>query len=105
MSTVSWPVGNDQTLDFTSYNLNATWNNVAGLYIFAYDDGKHWRALYVGQTNDFSSRIPNHERIGEAVRKGVSHVHAMVVTQAATRDTLEKLLIQHLQPPMNNMLK
>ena len=83
--------------DLNTKNLNA----LAGLYIFAYKVGIYWQALYIGQTNDFSSRLVSHERYEEAVRKGATHIHAMVVPLAAKRDTLEQLLIAHLQPKMN----
>jgi predicted GIY-YIG superfamily endonuclease len=102
MSTCNWPLGNGQELECNIYDTNTTWHSVAGLYIFAYrTDQTYWRALYVGQTDDFSSRIPSHERWNEAVRLEATHIHALVVPQAATRDKLEKMLIQTLQPPMN----
>ena len=105
MSTCSWPYGSGLTLEFTMYSKNGEWNKVAGLYIFAYNDGQYWRALYVGQTDDFSSRIPNHEKWDLAVQRGATHIHAVVVPLAARRDTLEQLLIAHLQPPMNEQHK
>ena len=105
MNRCTWPLGNGQNLAFDIYSSNTEWNEVAGLYIFAYDNGQHWRALYVGQTDDFSSRIPSHEKWNAAVRRGATHIHAVVVPQAAMRDTWEKLLIAHLQPPMNEQYK
>lgn len=105
MSTCTWPLGNGQTLDFVVYGSNVKWNKVAGLYIFAYDDGHYWQALYVGQTDDFSSRIPSHEKWDSAVRRGATHIHAAVVPKAATRDTLEKRLIAHLHPVLNEQHK
>lgn len=96
-----WLLGNGQHLEFTIYDVNASWNEVAGLYIFSYFDGTYWRALYVGQTVGFSSRFSNHDRLDEAVRRGTTHIHALVVPQAANRDTWEQLLIANLQPPMN----
>ena len=102
MSTCNWPLGNGQTIEFTIYDSNANWNNVAGLYIFAYRVGQtDWYALYVGQAVDFSSRMPSHERWDEAVRLGATHVHALVVPLVANRDKWEKMLIQTLHPPMN----
>lgn len=101
MSTCNWPLGNGQTLEFTVYNSNTGWNKVAGLYIFAYVGGEYWRSLYIGQAEDFSTRMPNHERLEEAVQQGATHIHAAVVPLAANRDKWEKMLIQHLQPPMN----
>lgn len=87
------------------YASNSDWNKVAGLYIFASLHNNRWNALYVGQTDDFSSRLPNHERLGEAIRKGATHIHAVGVQQVATRDRLERALIQHLQPPLNTLLR
>lgn len=101
MSTCKWPLGNGQTLEFTVYDSNTRWNKVGGLYIFAYNDKQYWRALYVGQADDFSTRMPNHDRLDEAVQQGATHIHAVSVALAANRDKWEKMLIQHLQPPMN----
>ena len=106
MDKCLWPIGNGQTSEFTIYSFNDQWKNVAGLYIFALQTNQtHWRALYVGQTDDFSSRIPYHEKWNSAVRLGASHVHARVVPLAAARDTLERYLIATLQPPMNEQLR
>ncbi len=101
MSTCKWPLGNEETLEFTVYNFNTTWNKVAGLYIFAYWDGRYWHALYVGETDDFSSRLPNHELLSRVRQYRTAAIHALVVPLAATRHKWEKMLIEHLQPPMN----
>jgi len=105
MSTCHWPLGNGETLAFSIYGSDSEWNNVPGLYIFAYQGEQYWHPLYVGQTDDFSSRLPSHERWDEAVRKGATHIHALSVSQAAMRDTYEQLLIQNLQPAMNFQLR
>lgn len=111
MNPCVWPLGNGQTFNFEVYDPKAvTWNKVSGLYIFTYiaavkDGINYWEPLYIGQTNDFSSRIPSHERFNEAIRRGATHIHAVVVAQSADRDTLERLLIQHCKPVMNEQLK
>jgi predicted GIY-YIG superfamily endonuclease len=106
MSKCNWPIDSTQSLGFEIYDFNTTWNSVAGLYIFTYQatDG-HWYALYVGQTDDFSIRLPNHESKSEAIRRGATHVHALVVSQQKDRDYYEEKLVQYLQPPMNKQLK
>ena len=102
MTTCKWPLNSSESLEFTVYDTNATWNRVGGLYIFAYiGKPNNWYAAYVGQTDDFSSRIPSHERWNEAVRLGATHIHALLVPLAANRDKWEKMLIQYLQPPLN----
>jgi hypothetical protein len=106
MSTCRWPLGNGQTLTFHVYDSNDKWLKAAGLYIFAYlaKDGL-WRALYVGQTDDFSSRLPSHERLDEAIQHGATHIHAVQVPLAANRDEWERLLISHLQPQLNELYR
>lgn len=98
---INWPLGNGQTLNFDVYDTNTDWNSVAGLYIFSYQTANGWRALYVGKTENFQSRFSSHERWNEAVRKGATHIHAMIVPLVESRERWEGALIQHLQPPMN----
>jgi hypothetical protein len=107
MATCTWPIGNNETLEFIIYDPNnTTWNQAPGLYIFAYlvSPGK-WRALYVGKTDDFSDRLPYHPRWSEATQLGATHVHALVIERGGIRDNAEELLIQQLQPPMNVQLR
>lgn len=102
MMTCNWPLSNGQSLKFEVYGRNEGWNAVGGLYIFSYQgsDGS-WYALYVGQASDFSARLPNHERLNEAVSLGATHIHAKVMPAKSDRDLFERALIQHLQPRMN----
>jgi excinuclease UvrABC nuclease subunit len=81
------------------------WQKVAGLYIFAYFDGKLWRPVYIGKTEDFSSRLPNHERWDEALQIGATHVHALAVPLEASRDTWERRLIEEHQPLLNEQYR
>jgi hypothetical protein len=103
MTICKWPLGNGELLEFTIYyGPKTTWNEVAGLFIFTcLDDQNIWRAIYVGQTDNFSSCLPSHALIDEAVQNGATHIHALVVPLAADRDKWEKMLIQNLQPQLN----
>jgi excinuclease UvrABC nuclease subunit len=83
-----------------------TWHDVAGIYIFAgITPQDRWRAFYIGQAKSFQDRIPNHENWLAAVRRGATHVHAMVVPLAANRDRIEAELIEACQPALNVQLK
>ena len=97
----NWPIGNGQTIQFDVYDRNTGWNDVPGLYIFSHIKAGSWYALYVGQAESFSARLPKHERMDEAVRNGATHIHAAVVRQQSSRDQWERMLIQTLQPPLN----
>jgi hypothetical protein len=101
METYEWPLGDGSTLEFTVHEFTPDWNQVAGLHIFAYIDGGRWIPLYVGQTADSSARISSHELWDRARHNGATHVHALAVQRAANRDKWEKMLIQHLCPPLN----
>ena len=87
---------------FYVYSPGGTWNDVPGVYVFSYvGQDNRWQPLYVGQADSFSVRFANHERWDEAVRRGVTHIHAMTVTEAAARSLTERRLIATYQPPMN----
>ena len=92
--------------EFTVYDPETTWNEVAGLYVFAFlgsdqQGSLRWRAVYMGQTTNFSTRLPNHEKWPEAERMGATHIHALVVPQEATRLRVEAALIETYSPPLN----
>jgi hypothetical protein len=102
MNKCSWLIGKNKAVEFDIFSkLNEGWNAIAGVYIFAYQSPTGWHALYVGQTEDFSARLPNHERFEEAVKLGATHIHATVVQIEYYRDQLGKSLIAIYQPPMN----
>ncbi|MCY4129037.1 MAG: hypothetical protein OXG15_07320 [Gammaproteobacteria bacterium] len=95
--------------DFNCYDPTQTnWNDVPGIYIFAGKsaDGRWWRAKYVGQTSSFIARLGpglnNHERWPEAIRGGATHVHARVVQNELERRSLELMLIETYNPPLNS---
>lgn len=97
METCNWD-GNQ----FTIYPPNTAWNNVPGLYIFAkVDSSRYWRALYIGSTDSLSNRLSHHERWDEALRQGMTHIHARVESNYTQRLLLEQHLVQRFNPPMN----
>ena len=100
MATFKW-----LRLEFEVLDYRVTWHDKPGIYIFARPISTGWSAQYVGQTDSFRDRIPNHPRWQGAVRRGATHVHARVVTQSTKRDTLERDLIAALEPPMNVYLR
>ena len=106
MQNAHWPTADGKKHEFEVYSPNVSWNSVGGIYIFTYlQANNYWKPLYIGQTEDFSQRIPNHERWAEAVRRGATHIHVKVVSHASTRDVLELMLIKYCQPPMNDKLR
>ena len=101
MSTYNW--GGCQ---FSVYDLDADWNDVGGIYIFAKRRLTNlvdpWLALYVGQAKSFADRIPAHEVWPGARDAAVTHVHALVEDSVSIRTSIERGLIQEYQPPLND---
>ena len=60
-----------------------------------------WRPLYVGKTQDFSARLPTHERWLEAVLLGATHIHARTEGNSWLRMLIEQELIETFRPPLN----
>lgn len=89
-----------------AYDVSYDWNAVGGLYVFA-GKGRFpggalgWKALYVGQTQDFSDRLPNHEKWRAAEKLGATHIHAMVEESAVRRLEIEEILVGFYEPPLN----
>jgi excinuclease UvrABC nuclease subunit len=97
---------------WSSYNFyvftdRTNWNESPGVYIFCGLTAQNqWEAYYIGKTENFADRLPNHDRWKEAVAQfGATHIHAIVVNRAADRAAIEEELIQRFQPPMNDLLK
>lgn len=92
---------------FTVYDPKTTdWNEVGGLYIFASlrkdsQGEKKWHPLYIGETRDFSSRLPHHENWQAAVQRGAIRIHAMTVVDVEQRAQIERDLIRRYQPELN----
>jgi excinuclease UvrABC nuclease subunit len=94
------------THEFSIHQHGENWSAVAGLYIFAgKNQAGQWSPLYIGQAGSLAERLPTHERWQEAAKLGATHVHAKVVSLQATRDSLEKQLIQAFQPRLNTQLR
>jgi hypothetical protein len=87
--------------EFEVLNMDGMWKDVGGVYIFSGVKDSIWRAYYIGITDSFQDRHPNHERWEEAKRLGATHVHARGEPQAATRESIERELIGTYQPPLN----
>ena len=93
----------------------ALWPPSGGIYIFAEyvspslaealagQPPRH-RALYVGETTDFSDRlVPSHEYWSIAETFGMTHIHVLALPGATKDDRLavERELCEQFQPTLN----
>lgn len=105
--TQIWYGENGTPYEYRIYDLDPTWNNVPGNYIFAKWDGSiaggQWVPLYIGETDSFERRlVPSHERWADALRDGMTHVHAHTGSPVQeTRRYEEWNLIRQYMPLLN----
>lgn len=89
--------------DFIVYEPNTIWNEVGGVYIFCgvNESLGQWTPLYVGQTGNFRTRIPSHEKWSQALALGATRVHARAEVLEDDRVSIERRLIREFDPPLN----
>jgi hypothetical protein len=106
-ASTSWTSSQGVLFNFGIFHPRASWPSQAGLYMFCgFDAGRRmYQPLYIGQCNDFSTRLCAHERWAEAQRAGATHVLLTAVATQGDRDKLEGILIRELQPALNKMLR
>lgn len=102
MGKHAWELPNGERFRLDICNINYNWPDLAGIYIFAYEDEHGWHALYIGQTENLRSHFPRNKLLDEAVRRGCTNIHAIDEVDAAKREEVVKALIQQHQPPMNS---
>lgn len=106
MSAWNWYGSSGRAYQFNVLPKHATWNDVAGVYVFVskpmlLGSATYPTAIYVGQCDSFLNRICGHERWPEALRHGANEVHAMIVHNQLDRDYIERDLIAALSPTLN----
>jgi hypothetical protein len=103
MATCAWTGKSGKKYEYTIYSMDTTWNDVAGNYIFAREasPGK-WSAIYIGETESFKDRLPNHEQLPCIRRNGGTHVHAHVNADTKTRLAEESDLLGNYTTPCNS---
>ena len=99
--THTWYGASGEGYRYDIYWIGTEWNDVAGNYIYAGKPSSDWVAAYIGQTNSFKNRLPNHEEEACAKRNGATHIHARTNSSEAARLAEEADLIRKHQPPCN----
>ena len=83
--TVVWTGNSATRYPYEVYTLDTVWNDVGGNYIFTRQTPTGWVCIYIGQTQSFKDRIPNHEVWPCARRQGATHIHAHSNSNADAR--------------------
>jgi hypothetical protein len=103
--TLDWPGNSGKTYRywFTSEIAPSNLKNEGGNYMWIRRlPTGNWLPVYVGQADDISTRIPNHERLADAMRAGATHLmaHTTPAGEKARLDE-ERDLIAHWNPALN----
>ena len=100
-TTASWTGKSGKTYSYTVYGIGTDWHDVGGNYIFAKLVSGRWAAVYIGETQSFKDRLPNHEQLPCVRRNGGTHIHAHINSDAQARLNEEADLLGNNQPPCN----
>lgn len=81
-------------------------DNVSAVYAFlAQDknDPSKLKILYIGQSEDLDQRLLNHNKWGEAARRGFSHLGILRLATSQL-DSVERDLVRFHEPELNEVL-
>lgn len=84
---------------------SSDWHELPGVYVFAklMNGEGELEPLYIGETNNFATRFPSHEKWASAARLGATQIHAMVVSDEECRKQIERELIDYYDPILNQI--
>ncbi len=87
---------------FNTWPLSQPLNNFSGVYIYGrMINGNHY-AVYVGQSDDVSRRIREHQQDDPQIALSSHHLHCLTVNDGERiRTQIEQRLIGTYNPPLN----
>lgn len=105
---------------FTLYPIDTKFNRIAGIYIFLIiptpdvvaevlktpttenqQPITFYHLLYVGITNNFRGRFNQHHKIEHAKSLGMTHIGILKISSGRKRKKIEREILKHLNPPLN----
>lgn len=86
------------------YDIREGLPDYSGIYIVTRFDGNH-HINYVGQSNNISNRLSNHENWDCFNKHHSSHILTIEILMQEEKDFVEADIIKHYQPKCNEQLK
>jgi hypothetical protein len=97
-----WTGASGKKYEYEIYPIGTNWNDVPGNYIFARESTTNrWQAIYIGETESFKDRLPNHNELPCIRRNGGTHIHAHVNRDSRARLDEEADLLANNKTPCN----
>ena len=101
-NTAQWVGASGQTYTYYVHSWPTEFTDKrGGNYIFCKIVNQKWKAIYIGETGNFSERFDNHHAMPCIERQGATHIHAHLNTNESARLAEEDDLIQNHNPPCN----
>ena len=98
----NWTGASGKTYEYEIFLIGINWNDVAGNYIFAKQSSPgRWESIYIGETESFKDRLPNHNELPCIRRNGGTHIHAHVNSNSRARLDEEADLLASGKTPCN----
>lgn len=98
----TWTGASGKKYTYDIFPIGTDWYGVPGNYIFAKESspGK-WQAVYIGETESFKERLPNHNELPCIRLNGGTHTHAHVNRDNSARLEEEQDLLANNKTPCN----
>jgi len=97
-----WTGASGKKYEYEVFSIGTNWNDVPGNYIFARQSSpRQWESVYIGETESFKDRLPNHNELPCIRRNGGTHVHAHVNKASRARLAEERDLLSNGTTPCN----
>lgn len=105
-TTINWPGLSGREYKHWIHPIGASFKEEPGNYIFAKQTTPgHWVPCYIGQTDNLSQRLGDHEKEACARRNGATHIHAHTTPGGeSVRRAEERDLILRWKPVCNEQL-
>lgn len=98
----NWTGASGKIYEYEIFPIGIDWNDVAGNYIFAKQSSPNrWASIYIGETESFKDRLPNHNQLPCIRRNEGTHIHAHVNQDSRARLAEEVDLLATDKPPCN----
>lgn len=73
--TVDWTGASGQKYRYSIYSIGTSFKALPGNYIFSkVTEANKWRAIYIGETSDLSTRFDSHHKMPCIQRNGATHI-------------------------------
>ena len=98
----TWTGASGKKYEYNIYAIGTNWYDEPGNYIFAQEAlPQKWTAIYIGETESFKDRLPNHNELPCIHRNGGTHIHAHINRDSSSRLEEEADLLANNATPCN----